>query len=225
MTSTGPGRRPANFDFVARLYRWVEYLTLGRALEQCRFALLPRVGGRERALVLGDGDGRALALLLDASPRLQADAVDASAVMLSLLRSRCRAAVAEGRLRTFCEPAGAFVAQMSAAPLRYDLVVTHFFLDCLEQPEVETLVLDAVAAMTADGVWLVSEFRIPESRLRSLAKVLVGGLYFAFGVLTGLRVTELPDHAGAMRAAGLERVEQRLSLGGILATEIWRRVG
>ena len=45
-----------NFDFVARPYRWLEYLTLGRALEHCRLHYLPSLLKRNRALILGDGE-------------------------------------------------------------------------------------------------------------------------------------------------------------------------
>ena len=67
-----------NFDRIARPYRWLEYLSLGRALERCRFHFLPRLRDCRRALVLGDGDGRFTAKLLDANPSVQVDAVDIS---------------------------------------------------------------------------------------------------------------------------------------------------
>lgn len=226
---SGEAQRRADFDGVARPYRWLEYLTLGRALEQCRFRLLPQVRGRRQALVLGDGDGRAAARLLADTPALAVDAVDTSAVMLELLRSRCREAVAAGRLRTYCEAAEEFAARLVAGDRlglgdrRYDLVTTHFFLDCLSGAAVEELVRAVGAAMTEDGVWVVSEFRIPEGWLRWPATVLVRGLYAAFGVLTGLEVRALPDYGAAMEAAGLRLLERRLSLGGILTSELWGR--
>ena len=79
----------ANFDRIARLYRWMEYATLGPALTRCRNYHLARVAGCSQALILGDGDGRFTAKLLAASPSLEADAVDSSAAMLRLLRARC----------------------------------------------------------------------------------------------------------------------------------------
>ncbi len=217
------GERRVSFDGVARPYRWLEYVTLGRALEQCRFRMLPQVRERRQALVLGDGDGRAVQMLLDETPALSVDTVDTSAVMLGLLRSRCRSAVEAGRLRTHCEAAEEFAGRLRAGDGRYDLVTTHFFLDCLSSAAVEGLVRQVVAAMTEDGVWVVSEFRIPQGWLRGPATVLVRGLYAAFRVLTGLRVSELPEYEAAMRAAGMQRVERRLSLGGILTSELWAR--
>ena len=80
---------PPNFDRIARPYRWLEYLTLGRALERCRLHFLPQLTDRTQALILGDGDGRFLAALVDQNHILTAAAVDTSATMLELLRTRC----------------------------------------------------------------------------------------------------------------------------------------
>src|SRR4051812_5218905 len=77
-----------HFDLIARPYRWLEYLTLGRALERCRNYYLPQLRDRRHALVFGDGDGWFLAQLLGENPDLRADAVDTSAAMLRLLRQR-----------------------------------------------------------------------------------------------------------------------------------------
>ena len=77
-----------DFNRIAKPYRWLEFLTLGRALERCRLHFLPELAASRNALVLGDGDGRFLAALLAANPHLNADAVDSSAAMLELARQR-----------------------------------------------------------------------------------------------------------------------------------------
>jgi ubiquinone/menaquinone biosynthesis C-methylase UbiE len=209
----------ANFDRIARLYRPLEYLTLGRALECCRLHLLPQLRSRTHALVLGDGDGRFLSQLLHQNPTLQADAIDTSAAMLHLLRTRCRAA--HSRLRTHQIDALAFAATQPATA--YDLVVTHFFLDCLTQPEVDLLATRIAPLLAPDGLWLVSDFRIPTGPLTLPALIFVRCLYLVFRMLTGLRVTALPDHASALSRAGLALIAQHHSFSGILTTELWSR--
>ena len=80
--------RPANFDHIARPYRWLEYLTFGPYLERCRFHFLDQLKRHRRALILGDGDGRFTARLLATNPQISVDAVDSSAAMLNLLSER-----------------------------------------------------------------------------------------------------------------------------------------
>jgi len=219
MTAHRSGASP-NFDFIAKPYRLLEYLTFGRALERCRTHYLPRLLDRRQALVLGDGDGRFLAALLAASPRLRADAVDTSAAMLRLLTRRAHAATpdASQRLHTHHTSALTFTP-----PQPCDLVVTHFFLDCLTQRELDQLCRRLTPNLTPQALWLVSDFRIPpSSRVRWAARALVRALYLGFRLLTGLRTTALPDHASALTAAGLIRIAHHHSLAGILITELWQ---
>ncbi|MGD0445422.1 MAG: class I SAM-dependent methyltransferase [Edaphobacter sp.] len=208
-----------NFDSIARPYRWLEYLTLARALEKTRNHYLPQLLDRRQALVLGDGDGRFLAQLLVNNPQLQADAVDSSAIMLQLLRQRCESATSDAktRLRTYQSNALSFPLENS-----YDLIVTHFFLDCLTQPELNNLIRRIAKNVPPGTLWLISDFRIPRGPMRLPARLLVRSLYLAFGVLTGLRTTHLPDHATPLTQAGLVRIEHQYRLAGILTTELWQ---
>jgi SAM-dependent methyltransferase len=208
-----------SFDRIARPYRWLEYLTLGRALENCRLHYLPRLLDRHRALVLGDGDGRFLAQLLAQNSQLHADAVDTSATMLELLRQRCEATGPNTVARLHTHHANALTVPLEGP---YDLVVTHFFLDCLTESELQSLITRIALALTPNALWLLSDFRIPNGLMRLPAKILVHTLYFAFRILAGLRTTHLPDHATALTQAGLIRISQHVSLAGLLITELWQ---
>jgi hypothetical protein len=207
---------PPNFDRIARPYRWLEYLTLGRSLERAREVFLPLLKDRRQALILGDGDGRFTARLLAQNPFIQAEAVDISAAMLHLLRSRCEAHA--GRLQT--HQASAIAHRPGVRP---DLLVTHFFLDCLTQSELDTLALRLGEALEPGGLWLLSDFRIPRGLMRAPAWILIRSLYLAFRILTGLRVTSLPDLETTLRRAGLTPIAQQSSLGGILTSQLWQR--
>ena len=205
-----------NFDGLARIYRWMELLTFGPWLERCRCAFLGDLTGCRRAAVLGDGDGRFTAQLLGVHPTIEIDAVDLSAAMLrTLLR---RAGHNAARVRVHCADAREW--QPANAP--YDLVVTHFFLDCLTDDEVRSLADRMRGALSPAGLWVVSEFAIPEGAFgRWAARPLVWLLYRAFRLLTGLAVRNLPDHAAALRAAGFKLRKRRRRLNGLLIAEIW----
>jgi SAM-dependent methyltransferase len=218
MNSTEP-----DFNRIARPYRGLEYLTLGKALENCRTHYLPQLlhhsPARRRALVIGDGDGRFLAQLLAHNPQLCADAIDTSATMLQLLRQRCEATSPNTTERLHTHRANALTLPLEGA---YDLVVTHFFLDCLTQSELNTLVDRVAPNLTPGALWLISDFRIPRGLMHLPAKLLVRTLYLAFRLLTGLQTTHLPDHATPLTRAGLTRIAHQHRLAGILTTELWQ---
>ncbi|MDE3105898.1 MAG: class I SAM-dependent methyltransferase [Acidobacteriota bacterium] len=210
-------RRKVSFDPIARPYRWLEYLSLGPALMRCRCHFLPHLRHARRALVLGDGDGRFLSRLLRANPRLTATALDSSVSMLHLLQARCRFSTRLSLVHT-----DALGYQPSTD---FDLVVTHFFLDCFPQPEVERLIAQVRPALQNGGLWLLSEFRIPNGPLRPLAQLGIRGLYLAFRLLTGLRTSHLPQYADALQRAGLRCIARHDSLAGLLTTQLWQSPG
>jgi hypothetical protein len=210
---------PPNFDHLARPYRWMERLTFGPLLQQTRTHFLPRLSDCNKALVLGDGDGRFTAELLRRYPRIQAHAVDGSAAMLRSLEDRCRAYA--GRVKTELADLRGWQPH---AEMRYDVVITHFFLDCLSTNEIGSLARRLAPVMAPDALWLVSDFAIPDSRFgRMLATPLVGSLYLAFRMLTGLEAGKLPNHAAALDNAGWALDTNATRLRGLLISQLWRK--
>jgi SAM-dependent methyltransferase len=211
-----------NFNLIARPYHWLEYLTLGNALENCRTHYLPQILDRSHALILGDGDGRFLAQLLKHNPQLHADAVDTSTTMLQILRRRSEATAPNVPLRLRTHQTNALTFPLQASETSYDLIVAHYFLDCLTQPELNTLITRIAPTLTPGALWLISDFRIPDGFMRLPARALVRSLYLAFRLLTGLRTTHLPDHATPLTQAGLTRIAHQHRLAGLLTTELWQ---
>jgi SAM-dependent methyltransferase len=219
-------RPTPNFDRLARLYRWLEYASFGPMLERCRFYFLPACATARRALILGDGDGRFTQRLLQANPFLEVDAVDASAQMLQQLRQRVASSGTDDALRvhTLRADIRAFTPERRDNDPGYDLVVSHFFLDCLTPNEIDALADRLRECLAPDALWLISDFAIPQRGwLRPVAQLVVRSLYFAFDCLTRLRIKKLPDYAGALEQHGFFQVQQKTFLGGLLTTELWQK--
>jgi len=209
---------PPNFDRLAGIYRWLEWLSFGPWLSRCRRAFLERLADRRRALIIGDGDGRFTCRLLRANPRIEVDAVDASPAMLQTLVRR--AGVHHHRIRTYPVDARQWQPPEDHG---YDLVATHFFLDCLTTAEIERLAKTLRPSLVPGALWVVSEFSIPPGRFgRQVAEPLVSFLYAVFGLLTELSVRRLPDGRAALRGAGFRLVESRSLLRGLLVGELWQ---
>jgi cyclopropane fatty-acyl-phospholipid synthase-like methyltransferase len=202
----------------------MEYLSFGPFLERCRFhhlaSLAPPQSAPKTALVFGDGDGRFLARLLAANPALHADAVDLSPAMLRLLNNRARRIGVENRLTATCADARTY----QPANDRYDLIVTHFFLDCLTADEAAALIARLRPHLSPGTGWLVSEFQIPTgSRFRAAcARTLIAFLYASFRLLTGLTVRQIPPWRTLLTQAGFVPESTHTGLGDLLISEIWR---
>ena len=205
-----------NFNRLARIYRWLEWFSFGPVLQRCRCALLHDLASPRQALVLGDGDGRFTAELLAQNSALQIDAVDASSAMLTQLLQA--AAQNANRVTTHIGDARTWVPAVA----QYDLIATHFFLDCLTTGEVAALAARIRSRVHPTSQWLVSEFAVPTGPYgKFVARPLVSLLYRAFRLLTGLKVQRLPNHREALAEAGFTLVRERKSLGGVLVAELW----
>lgn len=197
---------PADFDIVARWYRYLERAGFGGALWKRRVEFLPELGNARRVLMAGEGDGRFLRAFLERNPVATVTYVDASARMLALARERAgdeRVAYLQRDLGAGEPVAGEF-----------DAIVTHFFLDCFAEEELAAV----VQRLGRAPVWVISEFQTPHWAGRGLVRL----LYAFFGWTTGLRVTQLPDYPAALRAAGFNLAQRREAWGGLLVSELWR---
>jgi ubiquinone/menaquinone biosynthesis C-methylase UbiE len=164
--------------------------------------------------MLGEGDGRFLARFAQANPEASIEYVDSSIRMLDLARLRA------GNGRICYKVADALNETRRAAS--YDLICTHFFLDCLEGQEIERLAERLRAAARPGARWLVSEFRQPRRGWQTVwAWLWLRGLYLFFGIATGLRTRRLADHRPVLAKHGFRLKCEETSWFGLLASELW----
>lgn len=200
-----------NAGRLARTYRWLEYAAFGRLLEHCRFAHLPQMTPARRVLILGEGDGRFLARFLATNRNAHVDVVESSPQMIAMARSRLSGSDA-WRVRFLAQDARDFHSPPSA----YDLVVVHFFFDCLEVEELRRLIGKLDAASTPDALFVISEFHAPGNglaRWHALAWIRV--MYLFFRWTTGLDVQRIPPYEEALAGVGFvlrNRTEWRWGL-------------
>jgi SAM-dependent methyltransferase len=208
-----------NCDFIAPWYGWLEYASFGRALQRRRLEFLHEIENAQTVLILGDGDGRFTEAFVKRNRSATVDSVDSSAGMKRLVERRLRKAQCDaGRVRLIV--ADARTTELSGT---YELIITHFFLDCFTSGELELLVARVSRAACPGARWVVSEFQIPQGRLQWLAVYAIQALYLGFRILTGLKTNRLPDYAAALKSAGYECVNQKKALGGLLVSQMWQQ--
>ncbi len=108
----------------------------------------------------------------------------------------------------------------------YDLVVSHFFLDCFYPHQLEQLFDRVLPHLRPGAQWVISEFAIPRNPLAAyFARAIIGLLYRAFGLITGLPVRALPDYAPSLLRRGFVRIHERRYLAGLLCSQLWSLPG
>jgi SAM-dependent methyltransferase len=207
----------ANFDGLARAYRWLETIAFGGALARARFAHIDRLAGCRNILLLGDGDGRFLARLSASGATIRS--IDASAEMLRLAAARLSP---EARSRVTFECADALAADLP--PNTYDGVATLFFLDCFTEVETADLVAKISRALTPSATWLFADFAVPErGASRIAARAVTSALYMFFRWRTGIAARRLPDSENEIRRAGFAPAAASTFVSGLLRSVAFRR--
>lgn len=211
-----------SFDAIAPWYRTLERIAFGDDLQRCRVACLGEIPTPHRALLVGEGNGRFLCELLRLHPEVEVDCMDASERMLQLAQNRIERELPGQKDRV------RFLHQdlMSWAPpeQHYDLLVTHFFLDCSPEPILIGLIKKLARLAPKDVHWLLADFCVPDNRMARLrARGWLAAMYFFFRVTARIGASELIDPTPFLRAEGFTLVRQHLLRNGLLKSEVWRR--
>ena len=178
------------------------------------------VAHARRILILGDGDGRFTAEFLFRSTADSIDSVDLSSRMLGLAENRISAgSINPARVRF--HHGDARTVKLSG---KYDLIVSHFFLDCFTPAEMPALVARVAQTASPQARWLISEFRVPDAGIWCRAAAfLIRAMYWFFRLSTGLQARRLPDYATSLTGQGFRRVRHKAAWGGLLISELWER--
>jgi SAM-dependent MidA family methyltransferase len=210
-----------NFDRLAAHYHWMEKLFAGGLMQRCRTAFLSRTKNCRRALLVGEGTGKFLVELLRVNPQIQITCVEHCEGMIEQTRRRLSAEKLEGVRIQF--------KQMDALDWtppseKFDLVVTNFFLDCFRAKQLQKLVPLLAESATADAVWLLADFRVPESGWRRWrAKIILAMLYAFFKLTTALSANRLTPPDKFLMNAGFTLVDRRFASFGFAHSDFWRR--
>ena len=213
--------REKTFDRLARPYRLLECIAFGSLLERARFRHLDRLSGRQRILLLGEGDGRVLARVCALAPLAQIDCLDLSAAMLAKAEARLSPADLT-RVRFRHEDA----RTATYAPNAYDAVTTFFFLDCFTEDHASALIERIKGSLSGDAIWLFADFSEPAHGLmRFRAKAWLWILYGFFRWQTGLTTRRLPASERSILKTGLRRVDEISFQRGFVRSAVFSQPG
>ena len=209
-----------SFDRLAPHYRWMEAVLAGRKLQRCRLAWLDEVRDCRRVLIAGVGPGRFLECAVREMRGSEFVCVDASGAMLERAREAARRTGESARVN-FVHAA---LPEWEPERSDFDLIVTHFFLDCFPEPTLSQVVARLAAAAKPDAHWLLADFQIPArgaARLR--ARVVLALAYAFFRITTRLPAKRLLAPDDALTRNGFRLQHRRITDWGLLHSDVWRR--
>jgi ubiquinone/menaquinone biosynthesis C-methylase UbiE len=210
-----------SFDSLAAHYRWMEWLLAGRKLQRCRTAFLGRIHPPREVLLLGEGNGRFLEALLLAYPQARVTCVDASAAMLERARARLAARDGEFSNVSFVH---ADIFSWIVPRKKFDLIASHFFLDCFLPDEVDWIVDRIAAAAAPNAQWLLADFREPAAGpARWRARLILRSMYAFFRRVTGLSGSRITPPGKFLQPRGFRLREQVITEWGLLHSDWWSR--
>ena len=212
-----------SFDVLAPHYRWMEFVLAGKKLQRGRTALLGRIAEAKKILILGEGNGRFLLECRRKFPNANITSVDASARMLALARRRL---AGQGIGCEEIEFIHADALKWTPSSGNFDLIVTHFFLDCFRREQLQVLIAKLARAAASRANWLLADFQTAEAGLqRQRSRLILWGLYRFFRAATRLPATELISPDEFLAQEGFSLREREVYDWGLLRSDCWQRTG
>jgi len=212
-----------SFDLLAPVYSLMERLTAGGKMQCCRTAYLDEITPPRRVLTLGEGHGRFLCACRRRFPEAEITCVDSSAAMLAQARRALAKQGMDDRRVHFIQD-----DILSWSPTRgtFDLVVTHYFLDCFRADQLAAIVPHIASAAADDASWLLADFQVAAQGWRRRRSACILALMYAFfRVFTRLPAKELTPPEPFLSRAGFSPHRHMEMEWGLMKSAWWRRSG
>jgi ubiquinone/menaquinone biosynthesis C-methylase UbiE len=210
-----------SFDALAPHYRWMEFVLAGEKLQRCRTAFLDRISPPENILILGEGNGRFLVECRRKWSKARIVCADASERMLALANERIEQCGLDASGIEFLR---ADVLEWSPMKKAFDLVVTHFFLDCFRPEQLQQIIDKLAFAARPNASWTLADFQIPLVGLQKWrARLILKTMYLFFRVVTRLPARRLTSPDSYLTSNEFFLRERRVSEWGLLHSDLWQR--
>jgi ubiquinone/menaquinone biosynthesis C-methylase UbiE len=199
----------------------MEFVLAGEKLQRCRTAFLEQVSAPENILIWGEGNGRFLIECRRKWKDARILCADASERMLALANERIERFGLDANGIEFLR---ADVLKWSPMNKSFDLVVTHFFLDCFRAEQLQQIVDRIAFAARPNASWLLADFQMAPVGLQRLrAKLILTVMYLFFRIVTRLPARRLTSPDPYLISNEFFLRERRVSEWGLLRSDLWRR--
>ena len=208
----------SSFDKLAPWYHFLETISFGNQLQQCRISQIAELKEVKNVLILGDGNGRFLESLLKLNCNAEIESLDISSNMIGLANARITPLPNNSQV-VFIHTD---VFDWNFPKCKYDLVVTNFFLDCFTYSELTNLLEKISLSLKPEGKLIYGDFNVPNSLLiKTLASLLLFGMYLFFRIFTRISAKSLYDPTTLLIENKFILKNEKYYLWSFLKSQLW----
>ncbi len=177
-----------NFDRIAPFYDLLATIVFWGSIKNCQIESLRSNPPRGTVLIMGGGTGWIIPYIFESDEVERLYYIEASRKMIERAQKNCPVAF-KGKI-TFIHG-----DEFSIPSHKLDAVITNFFLDCLDENRLESVVNTLHKRLIKGGNWYLSDFRIDKRwYYRMWQEPLIGLMYAFFRLTTKLDNMQLADY-------------------------------
>lgn len=206
------------FDKLAPWYNFLETISFGDQLQQCRISQIAELKEVKNVLILGDGNGRYLESLLKSNCNAEIQSLDSSKTMIGLANARIIPLPNRSKVVFIHSD----VFDWDFPKCKYDLVVTNFFLDCFTYSELTNLIEKISLSIKPEGKLIYGDFNVPNSCFKkNFSSLVLFGMYLFFRIFTKISAKSLHDPASLLIEKNFILNNEKYYLGSFLKSQLW----
>jgi len=213
--------KKTSFDKLAPWYHFLETISFGNHLQQCRISQLVELNKVKNVLILGDGNGRFLESLLKSNNNAKIESLDISKKMIGLATARINSLANSSNVIFIHSD----VFDWDFPKDKYDLVVTNFFLDCFNYSELTKLIEKISLSLKPEGKLIYGDFSVPNSLFKkTLTSLLLLGMYLFFKIFTRISANSLYDPTSLLIEKKFILKNEKYYLWSFLKSQLWIKI-
>lgn len=206
------------FDRIAGAYDLLAYFVFGNSLKTSQTTFISEIPAGSSVLVVGGGSGYYLAELLKSGRHKKIVYVESSAKMIKLCRKK---------IKNYPSAPGVnfihgdiFEQDFSE---KFDVVVTHYFLDLLQENYAREIMIRLKNILKNDGCWICTDFKIKKQSVhRRWQLMLMDVMYLFFKITAGVQNKTLPDLPLIFRELGLKKQNHKEFYGAMIEAAVYK---
>lgn len=199
------------FNSIAPFYDRLADVVFGGAIRKSQHCFIDHIPPRAKILIIGGGTGELLPPLFLHAGDAEVWYIEASSEMIRRAASR----ISGKHCVHFIHGTQNDIPD----PVKFDVVITNFFLDVFSLPELHDVVAKIASHTSETGKWLVSDFVCVER----WHKVALTTMYWFFALTTGLKTKALPPWFEIISVRGFSKTSDKDFFNGFIKSACFNK--